>query len=132
MLCGMTAFEPSGFFAWLPQAFATLPSRSYSTTGGDGTATTVSGEIRPPVWKPRLTVKTWSCESMQVPPTSPVTHGFGLPVVVEICVVSTGSGLGHDASTLNRGAFGPSLAPAFLSGVQRPRPTANAAMRVPR
>src|ERR1700686_230790 len=129
---GMTLFEPSGFFSWLPQAFATLPSRSYSTTGGDGTATTVSGEIRPPVWKARLTVKTWSCESMQVPPTSPGTQGFGLPVVGEICVGSTGNGLGQNGSTLNRGAFAPSLATALLSGVQRPMPTANAGRRVPR
>src|SRR6266850_1392837 len=59
-------------------AFTTLPSESYSTTEGEGCATTVSGETRLPAG-PRLTVKRWSLESIQVPATSPVTQGLLAP-----------------------------------------------------
>src|SRR5690348_17063132 len=94
MPCGNTAFLPSfgpggvlaGTSDGSPHALTTLPSSSNSITGGDALdltyfPATPSGDVRPPVWKPRVTMKRWSCESMQVPPTSPVTqlsgNGFG-------------------------------------------------------
>src|SRR5207302_9603871 len=74
------------------QAFTTFPSRSNSMTEGEGWSTTVSGETRfvgavvgVPLttlvlpWGPRLTVKTWSCESTVFPATSPVTQGLLAP-----------------------------------------------------
>src|SRR5690349_23357468 len=42
-----------------------------------GAPPTPSGEARPPFWKPRVTMKTWSRESTHVPPISPVTQPFG-------------------------------------------------------
>src|SRR5690348_3335793 len=100
----------------------TLPSRSNSTTGGDAldlngppsvpvlvsAPPTPSGEARPPVWKPRVTMKRWSRESMQVPPTSPVTQ-------------LSGSGLGQNGSTLNVGATSACLsgaAPRSATGLR--------------
>src|SRR5438309_10857554 len=93
--------------AFLVQALlrTTLPSRSNSITGGEAldlngppsvpvlvsAPPTPSGEASPPVWNPRVTMNTWSRESMQVPPTSPVTQ-------------LSGSGLGQNGSTLNVGA----------------------------
>src|SRR5207248_11629871 len=62
----------------MSKALTTLPAASNSITVGDGTAVTVSGEIR----LPRLTVNTWSCESTHVPATSPMTQRLGLPVAV--------------------------------------------------
>ena len=82
------------------KALTTLPSASNSITVGDGTAFTVSVETR----LPRLTVNTWSCESTQVPATSPVTQGFGWPVAVLVAAgvpnwPATGSGFGKVVST---------------------------------
>src|SRR3954462_795590 len=87
-----------------PHAFTTLPSCANSITGGDafdlnpppsapvaGSAPPMpSGDVRPPFWNARVTTKTWSWESTQVPPTSPVIQLFG-------------NGLGHVASTTNVG-----------------------------
>src|SRR5215471_771657 len=106
----------------------TLPSESYTTTVGDAMAVGpfafVSGEIR----LPRLTVKTLSCESTQVPATSPVTHGRGLPVAVLVLAVvpnwpATGSGFGQFPSTCKTGTLG-LLGGSALLAVQRPAPTA--------
>src|SRR5437667_12279875 len=101
-------------------ALRTLPAASNSITVGDGTAVTVSGEIR----LPRLTVNTWSCESTHVPATSPMTHGLGLPVagLMQETVVTTppatethalpkspatGSGnFGNDGSYCSAGTLG--------------------------
>src|SRR5260370_24556917 len=103
MPLGMTLLVPAGrlpcsrstvVFDSSPHAFTTLPSASYSTTGGDPIELVPSWPERPPVWNPRLTVMTWSFESMQLPPTSPVTHWW--PLVL-------GRGLGQDASTVKRG-----------------------------
>src|SRR5262245_13303973 len=101
MLLGSTARSP--------QAFTTLPSRSYSRTGGDATAVTVSGAIR----LPRLTVMTWSWESTHVPPGSPVTQGFPL-------TGSDGSGFGQNGSTMNRGTW-LLFAVAWPKGFHNPR-----------
>src|SRR5258708_36964693 len=64
-----------------PHAFTTLPSGSNSITGAAETESSVSGEL---TRLPRVTMNTWSCESTQVPATSPVDHGLGLPVAVLI------------------------------------------------
>src|SRR4051812_36536766 len=100
---------PLGITLRLPQALTTLPSVSNSMTGGAGTESSVSGEL---TRLPRVTMNTWSCESTQVPATSPVDHGFGLPV--EVLITSgvpkspaTGSGIfGHDVSTTYLGSLG--------------------------
>src|SRR5262245_39173319 len=104
------------------QAFTTLPSPSYSTTGGDGTAITVSGATRP-FWKARFTVMTWSLESTQVPPTSPVTHGFPL-------TGSEGNGFGQKGSTTNRGTL-LLLAVACQRGFHNPTATTRASRTAP-
>src|SRR5215472_16785349 len=90
------------------QALTTLPARSNSMTGGEDTASTSSGAIR----LPRLTVKTWSRESVQVPATSPVTQGLGLPVDVlstrgapKSPALGSGS-LGQAVSARNCGTWG--------------------------
>src|SRR5947209_4722991 len=97
---------PAGTRDGSPQAFTTLPAGSNSTTGGEGrdlnvppsapvvgfAPPTPSGDVRPPVWKPRVTTNTWSLASMQVPPTWPSTHPFG-------------SGLGQFGSTAICGGF---------------------------
>src|SRR5229473_714333 len=140
MLCGRTAFWPAlgcpaGTSDGLPQARATLPSVSNSMTGGDAldlngpprvplfvsAPPTPSGEARPPVWKPRVTMMRWSCESMQVPPGSPVTQ-------------LSGSGFGQNGSTLNVGAtsrFSAFDGPATGSMLTRPMPTARPRPMVP-
>src|SRR5213076_672865 len=104
-------------------ALTTLPAASNSITVGDGTAVTVSGEIR----LPRLTVNTWSCESTHVPATSPVTHGSGLPVdVLTLRGVpnspATGSGIfGQVGSTCNAGTLGFGFGTACVIEVDTPR-----------
>src|SRR6267154_838906 len=112
MPCGNAAFLPAlGPVCTIeesPHALTTLPSGSNSMAGGEavdfsGLPATPSGDTRPPVWKPRVTMKTWSCESIQVPPTSPVTQLWG-------------RGLGQNGSTLNVGAFGGS---AFVGGLHK-------------
>src|ERR1700758_4490913 len=97
---GRTAFlpafgAPAGTIDGSPHELTTLPSGSNSMAGGDavdfsGLPPTPSGETRPPVWNPRVTMNTWSCESTQVPPTSPVTQLWG-------------SGFGQDGSTWKAG-----------------------------
>ena len=57
-----------------PQLSATLPSRSYTTTGGAGIDCEPSCGSSPPGRKPRFTVTMRSSESMQLAPTIPVTH----------------------------------------------------------
>src|ERR1700681_1378016 len=60
-----------------PNELTILPSESYSRTGGAGVATNFSLSCR----SPRLTSKTWSWASTQIPPARPVTmlpgKGFG-------------------------------------------------------
>src|SRR6266851_5323846 len=60
-----------------PNELTRLPSESYSRTGGAGVATNFSLSCR----SPRLTSKTWSWASTQMPPARPVTmlpgKGFG-------------------------------------------------------
>src|SRR5882672_1528251 len=65
-----------------PNELTRLPSESYSRTGGAGVATSFSLSCR----SPRLTSKTWSWASTQIPPARPVTM---LP----------GKGFGHVGST---------------------------------
>src|SRR5512147_3081400 len=126
------------------KALTTLPSLSNSITVGDETAVTVSGETR----LPRLTVNTWSCESTQVPATSPVTQGFFLPVagLVQETVVTTppatethalpkspatGSGnFGNVGSYCSAGTLGLDGGSAWLT-VQRPMPMASASVTEP-
>src|SRR6266571_5071900 len=70
---------PLGSTLRSPHAFTTLPAVSNSITGAAGTESRVSGEL---TRFPRVTMNTWSRESTQVPATSPVDHGLGLPVDV--------------------------------------------------
>src|SRR5437867_3765974 len=113
-------------------ALTTLPAASNSITVGDGTAVTVSGEIR----LPRLTVNTWSWESTHVPATSPVTHGLGLPVAVLSTSgvpnwPATGSGnFGQFGSNCNAGTFGLWGGSAWLT-VHRLMPMASASVTAP-
>ena len=97
---GSTAAAPAGVRAGSPQLAATLPSVSYRMTGGEGTDCEPSCGSRPPGRKPRLTVMTWSCESMQLAPTMPVTHWRARPSAS----VVVGSGLGQKGSTRYSGA----------------------------
>src|SRR5262252_5582961 len=126
------------------QAFTTLPSASNSITVGEDTAVTVSGAMR----LPRLTVNTWSCESMHVPATSPVTQGLGLPVAgfVQETVVgpaavtetqalpkspAAGSGnFGNVGSYCSAGTLGLAGGSAWLT-VHRPMPMASASVVAP-
>src|SRR5581483_5330104 len=96
---------PAGISVGSPHAWATLPAGSNSITGGDAldlncppsvpvcvsAPPTPSGEVSAPFWKARVTMNTWSWESTQVPPTSPVTQ-------------LSGSGLGQNGSTWKVGA----------------------------
>src|SRR6266853_3400158 len=90
-----------------PHAFTTLPAGSNSITGAAGTESRVSGEL---TRFPRVTMNTWSRESMQVPATSPVDHGLGLPVDVLSTSgvpqsLALGNGIfGQDPSTANLGS----------------------------
>src|SRR5438105_15643944 len=71
-------------------------------TGGAGTLDIASKMWSFPSWlfcQPRLSVKMWSCESMHVPPTSPVAHLCRLPLASLNC----GNGFGQNGSTLNCG-----------------------------
>jgi hypothetical protein len=68
-----------------------------------GAPPTPSGETRPPFWKPRVTMKTWSRESTHVPPISPVTQPLG-------------SGLGQKGSATNRGESRPERLAVALIG----------------
>ena len=74
-------------------------------------------------------MNTWSCESTQVPATSPVDHGFGLPVDVLITSgvpnwPETGSGIfGQLLSTTYFGALLLCGESALLA-VQSPTPAA--------
>src|SRR5215831_18522109 len=88
---------PLGSTFRLPQAFTTLPAGSNSITGAAGTVSRVSGEL---TRLPRVTMNTWSRESTQVPATSPVDHGLGLPVDV-----LTTSGV-PKSPALGKGIFG--------------------------
>src|SRR5881392_3575509 len=125
---------PLGSTFRLPQAFTTLPSGSNSTTGADGTESRVSGEL---TRFPRVTMNTWSCESMQVPATSPVDHGFGFPVdVLSTSGVpqspALGSGiLGHEPSGTKVGSLGALGESAWSAGVNVPAPMINAAASAP-
>src|SRR4051794_28199478 len=99
---------PLGSTLRLPHALTTLPSESNSITGAAGTESSVSGEF---TRLPRVTMKTWSRESTQVPATSPVDHGLAFPV--EVLTTSgvpkspaLGSGIFGHATTSNVGAFG--------------------------
>src|SRR5207244_1542336 len=113
-------------------ALTTLPAASNSITVGDGTAVTVSGEIR----LPRLTVNTWSCESTHVPATSPVTQGLGLPVAVLMATgvpnwPATGSGnFGNVGSYCSAGTLGLDGGSAWLM-LHRPMPMASARVTEP-
>src|SRR5262245_5514205 len=97
-------------------------------TVGDGTAVTVSGATR----LPRLTVNTWSRESMQVPATSPVTQGLGLPVAELITSgvpksPALGSGsFGQVVSARNCGTWGEPRVFAWVCPVMNARATAEA------
>src|SRR5439155_19935336 len=90
----LVAFGPLATSDGSPHELTTLPSRSNSMTGGDacdfGAPATPSGDVSPPFWKPRVTMKMWSFESAHVPPTSPVTQ-------------PAGRGFGQNGSTTNRG-----------------------------
>src|SRR6266571_6396224 len=98
---------PLGSTLRSPHAFTTLPAVSNSITGAAGTESRVSGEL---TRFPRVTMNTWSRESTQVPATSPVDHGLGLPVdVLSTSGVpkspALGNGiLGHDPSTAKLGS----------------------------
>ena len=97
---GSTAAAPAGVRAGSPQLPATLPSVSYRMTGGEGIDCEPSCGSRPPGRKPRLTVMTWSCESMQFAPTMPVTHWRARPSASVI----VGNGRGQKGSTRYSGA----------------------------
>src|SRR4051794_16837925 len=96
-------------------------------TVGDETASTVSGDTR----LPRLTVNTLSRESTHVPATSPVTHGFGLPVAVLITSgvpksPATGNGIfGQSGSTRSTGILGVEFGAACVADVAKPSATAS-------
>src|SRR6187431_2336332 len=116
---------PFGSTLRSPHALTTLPSRLNSMTGGAGTESSVSGEL---TRLPRVTMKTWSRESTQVPATSPVDQGFGLPV--EVLTTSgvpqspaLGNGIcGHEASTVKLGTFDSIRESAWVLLTARPRP----------
>ena len=97
---GSTAAAPVSVRVGSPQLAATSPSVSYRMTGGEGTDCEPSCGSRPPGRKPRLTVMTWSCESMQLAPTMPVTHWRARPSAS----VVVGSGFGQKGSTRYSGA----------------------------
>src|SRR6516162_6906661 len=104
---------PAGTRLGSPHELTTLPAGSNSTTGGAGldlklppsapvfgfAPPTPSGAVRPPFWNPRVTTKTWSFASMQVPPTWPRIQPFG-------------SGFGQFGSAAINGAFRPGAASA--------------------
>ena len=103
-------------------------------TGGAGTESSVSGEL---TRLPRVTMNTWSRESMHVPATSPVDHGLGLPV--EVLITSgvpqspaLGSGIfGHDPSGTNFGILGLFGGSAWVIGTDRPKAAATASPAAP-
>src|SRR5258708_11064781 len=74
----------------LPHELTTLPSASNSITGGAGVATFLSLGAMSAL----VTANTWTRASTHTLPTEPSTH-------------PSGSGLGQDASYLNRGALTP-------------------------
>src|SRR5262245_62238962 len=112
-----------------PHAFTTLPARSNSITGAAGTESSVSGEL---TRLPRFTMNTWSRESTQVPATSPVDHGLGLPV--EVLITSgvpkspaLGNGiLGHVPSGTKRWTLGPFFPSACVTETDRLKAAATA------
>src|SRR4249920_37440 len=117
-----------------PHAFTTLPARSNSMTGAAGTESSVSGEL---TRFPRVTMNTWSRESMQVPATSPVDHGLGLPVDVLITSgvpksPALGNGIfGHDPSTVNLGSFGSFFESACVTETETAKAVATASTAAP-
>jgi hypothetical protein len=102
---------------------------SNSIAGAAGTESSVSGEL---TRFPRVTMNTWSFESMQVPATSPVDHGLGLPVDVLITSgvpqsPALGNGIfGHDPSGTNFGILGLLGGSAWVPEIDRPTAAATA------
>src|SRR6266436_8249674 len=125
---------PLGRTFRLPQAFATLPAVSNSITGAEGTESRVSGEL---TRFPRVTMNTWSCESTQVPATSPVDHGLGLPVDVLITSgvpysPALGSGIfGHDPSATKLGSLGGFFVSACVTETDKLNAAATASPTAP-
>src|SRR5450631_1210935 len=117
-----------------PQALTTSPSGLNSITGAAGTESSVSGEL---TRLPRVTMNTWSRESMQVPATSPVDHGLGLPV--DVLTTSgvpqspaLGNGIfGNDPSTAKLGSLGAFHPSACVTETVRPKAAATASPTAP-
>src|SRR5438309_1786606 len=110
---------PFGSTLRSPHALTTLPSGSNCMTGAAGTESTVSGEF---TRLPRVTMNTLSPESTHVPATSPVDHGFGLPVAVLTTSgvpqsPALGSGIFGHATTWYDGTFGRAGASACVNEV---------------
>src|SRR6266851_73810 len=125
---------PLGSTLRSPQALTTLPAGSNSITGGAGTESRVSGEL---TRFPRVTMNTWSRESMQVPATSPVDHGFALPVDVLITsgvpkAPALGKGIfGNDPSTAKFGSLGGFFESAWVTETDRLKAAATASPTAP-
>src|SRR5882672_6942932 len=88
---------PFGSTLRSPHAATVLPLRSNSITGGAAMPLTSSGVSR----LPRVTIKTWSRESTQVPATSPGIHVRARPVTASGVL---GNGLGQSATSSYFGA----------------------------
>src|SRR5208282_3095795 len=127
--------DPVCVSAALPQPATTLPSESNSTIGGEGIAEAeasfplIAPDSFPwstplmvtPTSQARLTVKTLSSWSTQVPATSPCTHACATPSPP----TGAGSAFGQVGSTTNCGDNS-LLACTVASGFQTPVAKSNA------
>src|SRR5712692_8418047 len=125
MPLGSTAVTPAGVREASPQLLTMLPSASYTITGGAGIDWVPSWASSAFLRNPLLTVMMWSCESMQLAPTSPVTHWCDKP----LASLMLGSALGQNGSTLKAGIWRPPC--AVVGGEFRAAPAMTSAISAP-